>query len=174
MCRWAHGRNIAVVKWQATAALLLIATGLVTACGAGAHVPSNATREAATAAWRDVAQCFRDHGFPVPDPAIDDQGNATFPSDVPRTPDEVITACQTYLDRLPNQGGDQAPLAADIERRRQFAACMREHGVAAWPDPDADGRFPNTPELAAEGKTPTLVAARDACQHFLANGGTGG
>ena len=162
------------MKWLGTVALLLVAAGLITACGAGARGTSNATREAAAAAWRDVAQCLRDHGFPVPDPAIDDQGNATFPNDVPRTPDDVIAACQTYLDRLPNQGGDQGPSAADIQRRRQFAACMRDHGVAAWPDPDADGRFPDTPELAAEGKSPTLLAARDSCQHFLTNGGTGG
>ena len=174
MCGGSHGRTIAHMKWQGTATILLIATGLVTACGPGAHSLSRPTRDAAVAAWRDVAQCFRDHGFAVPDPAIDDQGNATFPSDVPRTPDDVIAACQTYLDRLPNQGSDQGPSAADIQRRRQFATCMRDHGVAAWPDPDADGRFPNSAELAAEGKSPTLLAARDTCQHFLTNGGTGG
>lgn len=151
----------------------LVVLGLAIAVSACAHAstPPADARAQAVAAWRDVTQCYRDHAFPIPDAQIDDQGNATFPADVPRVPDEVIAACQQYLDRLPNQNANTGPTATDIARRRQFASCMRDHGVTAWPDPDAEGRFPNTPELAAEGKSPTLVAARDVCQHYLTDGG---
>jgi hypothetical protein len=150
---------------------ILMASALFVSCSASPANPSSDARSRAIAAWRDVTACFRDHGFSAPDAQIDEQGNATFPADTPRVPDDVITACQAVLDRLPNQTGDQGPSAADIQKRRQFAVCMRDHGVAAWPDPDPDGRFPNTPALAAEGKSPTLLAARDACQHILTDGG---
>lgn len=147
-------------------ATLLGLAVLVAGCG-GQPAANTSTHDQAVAAWREVTQCFRDHGFAVPDAQIDDHGNATFPSDTPRTPDDVIAACQSALDRLPNQATASAPSAALIQHRREFAQCMRDHGVTTWPDPDAEGRFPDSPELAAQGKTPTLVAARDACQHFL-------
>lgn len=151
----------------------VLVLGLAIALSACAHAstPPSDVRAQAVAAWRDVTQCFRDHSFPAPDAQIDEQGNATFPADVPRVPDDVIAACQQYLDRLPNQSPNSGPTAADLLKRRQFAFCMRDHGVTAFPDPDADGRFPDVPELVAEGKTPTLVAARDACQHYLTDGG---
>jgi hypothetical protein len=41
-----------------------------------------------------------------------------------------------------------------------YAACMRKNGVPDFPDPDAEGRFPN---LALE-QTPAVEAARDACE----------
>lgn len=133
--------------------------------------PNDAVRAQAVTAWHDAAQCFRDHGFPAPDPAIDDQGKATFPEDLPRTPDDVLQACADVLNRIPNTGGSEGQSPAGIQARRQFALCMRANGVRVWPDPDAEGRFPNTPELAALGKSPALVAATATCRHYLSDGG---
>lgn len=41
-----------------------------------------------------------------------------------------------------------------------YSACMRSHGVPSFPDPDAEGNFPN---LDLE-QTPAVEAARDACE----------
>jgi hypothetical protein len=41
-----------------------------------------------------------------------------------------------------------------------YAACMRSHGVPDFPDPDAEGNFPN---LDLE-HTPAVEAARDTCE----------
>jgi hypothetical protein len=41
-----------------------------------------------------------------------------------------------------------------------YSTCMRAHGVPDFPDPDADGNFPN---LDLE-HTPAIDAARDACR----------
>lgn len=152
---------------------LLTLAVLASACRPAAGTQtSNGVREHAIAAWHDAAQCMRDHGFPAPDPTIDDQGNATFPDDLPRTPSDVLDACADVLSRIPNSGGAQGPSPAAIQERRQFAVCMRANGVPSWPDPDADGRFPNTPALEAEGKSPALVAATATCRHYLSDGGS--
>ena len=157
-------------KWLAS--ILLGAALLASACqtSTGSR-PNDSLRAQAVTAWHDAAQCFRDHGFPAPDPAIDDQGRATFPDNLPRTPDDVLEACADVLNRIPDSGGGQGLSPAGIQARRQFAVCMRANGVPVWPDPDAEGRFPNTTELAAVGKSPALVAATATCRHYLSDGG---
>ena len=154
-------------------ALILLGLALVAAaCNTTTSTRSNdSVRAQAVTAWHDAAQCFRDHGFPAPDPAIDDQGKATFPDDLPRTPDDVLQICADVLNRIPNTGPAQGLSSAGVQARRQFAVCMRANGVPVWPDPDPEGRFPNTPALAAEGKSPALVAATATCRHYLSDGG---
>lgn len=156
---------------------LIVAPLLLSACGfignAARPSPTPTVRERAVAAWTAAIQCARDHGWNVPDPAIDDQGIATFPSDIGKPPEDVIAACQHFLDALPNQDpnrGTNAPSAEDIRLGRQFAACMRTNGEPNWPDPNADGTFPATPEMEQEGKSPTLVAAVQACEQYHPSG----
>jgi hypothetical protein len=157
--------------------VLLLAAGLALGgcglVGAAAPTPTPSVRDRAVAAWTAAIQCVRDHGWSVPDPAIDDQGNATFPSEVGKPPSDVIAACQHFLDALPNQNANNnanAPTADDIRLGRQFAACLRTNGEPSWPDPNADGTFPATPQMEAEGKSPTLVAAVQACGRYLPSG----
>jgi hypothetical protein len=60
--------------------------------------------------------------------------------------------------------------AGDGERMRQFAKCMREHGVD-MPDPDANG---GGAAAGQEGKgvdAQTMADARQACRQYLPNGG---
>lgn len=141
---------------------------LYSACGAvGGSTPAQSARDRTVTAWREAMQCWRDHGLAVPDPRFDDQGKPTFPNDLPRTPDDVLQACQDYLNRIPDERGGRGPNPEDIARQRQFAACMREHGLPTWPDPDPDGRVERLPaDIEAQGKSPALLAAVDACQRF--------
>ncbi|MFI5913693.1 hypothetical protein [Dactylosporangium sp. NPDC051541] len=56
------------------------------------------------------------------------------------------------------------------EANRQFAKCMREHGVD-MPDPGPDGSI-QFDSNAAGGDRNKAVAAASACQQYLPNGGT--
>jgi hypothetical protein len=154
--------------------LILAASLFAGACGlvgGSAPSPTPSVRDQAVAAWTNAVGCARDHGWNIPDPVIDDQGNATFPADIGKPPDEVLTACQHFLDALPNQPPNtDGPTADDIRMGRQFAACMRQNGMPSWPDPNADGTFPVTPEIQAEGKSPLLLGAMQACDQYHPSG----
>jgi hypothetical protein len=154
---------------------LLLTSGAIlsTACasfGQPAAQPTPSAHDRAVTAWHNVAQCARDHGFNIPDPQVDDQGNASFPSDVGKPPEDVQQACEQYLAQVPNQKRNNGPTAEDIRLSRQLAACMRQNGEPNWPDPNADGTFPMTPEIQAEGKSPTVRAAMQACARYNPSG----
>ena len=60
-----------------------------------------------------------------------------------------------------------SPSADKAEANRRFAKCMREHGVD-MPDPGPDGNLQFT---GGDGDRTKMVAAAQACQQFLPNGG---
>ena len=155
-----------------TLVLTLLASALLCSCGAfGAPPPTQSARDQAITAWRSAIQCVRDHGLTVPDPAFDDKGNATFPTEVGKPPDDILAACRQQIDALPNQSSSvERPSAEDIRLGRQFAACMRQNGLPDWPDPNSDGTFPSVPSIEAQGKSPTFIAAFDSCGQFHPSG----
>jgi hypothetical protein len=60
------------------------------------------------------------------------------------------------------------------EEGLNFARCMRAHGITGFPDPNADGQFPET-QMRAIGKgSPQFNAAQNACQHYLNDTGASG
>ena len=59
-------------------------------------------------------------------------------------------------------GGDP-----DTESELAFAPRMRASGIAGFPDPNADGQFPEA-QMRISGKgSPPFTAAQDACQRYL-------
>jgi hypothetical protein len=71
-----------------------------------------------------------------------------------------------------------APATDDTQRGRQFAACMREHGID-MPDPEpADPLGKRAVGGAIDqivgADKQKLVAAMDACRHYLPKGGESG
>jgi hypothetical protein len=154
---------------------LLLSLLLLAACsvpGRPAAQPTPSLHARAVAAWHRVVQCAHDNGYDLPDPQVDDQGNATFPDTVQKPPDSVIQACQRYVDLVPhaNQHKESGPTAADIRDSHKLAQCMRAHGEPNFPDPNPDGTFPITPELEAQGKSPTMMAAMQACAQYMHSG----
>jgi hypothetical protein len=157
----------------------VIAAALIgaVACGGNANAQSSTNassqRAHALAAWRTLAVCLRQHGYPnVPDPIIDDRGNATLPAntnpaDVPAK-GQIPAACQQAAAGLPqSKSGSSGPTAADRRLGRQLAQCMRQHGVPDWPDPNPDGTWSLPPRL--QGKTP-WIGAMQHCQQYLPSG----
>ncbi|GHF21842.1 hypothetical protein GCM10017786_64950 [Amycolatopsis deserti] len=163
--------------------LVLAAAGLLavlTACGsdgggsgvASLSSPASTTKSAPAAGTeedqaRAFAKCMREHGVDMPDPKTDGGGiNVTVPEGVDRQKAEEATeACKGLL---PNAGAPKAISPEDLDRQRQLAKCLREHGVNV-PDPTADD-----PGIKIQGSgpdDPRYVAAMEACQQYAGKGG---
>lgn len=52
-----------------------------------------------------------------------------------------------------------------------FAACMRSHGVANFPDPNSSGELPKSQIAQLAASSPRFVPAHRACEHLLPNAG---
>jgi hypothetical protein len=145
---------------------------LATACSAGTPVLTAAQKYQKDLAY---AQCMRSHGQPSwPDP--NSQGNFVF--DNSSTPldtssPQYISANDACQKLLPNgrMGLTSAELQKVMSKALKFAACMRSHGIANWPDPvQKDGGV----FFSATGinlSSPQVQAARQACRPFEPGGG---
>jgi hypothetical protein len=150
---------------------------LLLVAGLAGCSPSRGAEAAATtttqpdrvATWRQVIQCLRDNGMPdLPDPQFDEQGEPRWPGGVepPDPPERARRACGAIADRLDaSQPTEPTRPPADIPALVRFARCMREHGIADFPDPKADGTFQlSTTSIGREGKSPRVLSAMRACK----------
>ncbi|MET7418956.1 hypothetical protein [Dactylosporangium sp. NPDC005555] len=125
--------------------------------------PTRASNQAAAVA---LAQCQRANGFPqFPDPVQDDQGRWDFPTDTigDWLPAE---ACRSLVHDWKIAFSDAKPLTAeDMTKLRAYAACMREHGLPDFPDPDERGDFalPDRIRVLADNHDPAFATADQAC-----------
>ncbi len=139
----------------------------IAGCGGGAprSVASRADQQAA-AAFRSYARCVRAHGMPgFPDPQITN-GVPSFPDSAPRVSPFAQQACGQIAARIPPQFTATQPASpADLQKLLKFANCMRDHGVADWPDPNALGEFPLDQHLIQRGKR-LLLSAGPICERL--------
>ncbi|MDG6110472.1 hypothetical protein Daura_28440 [Dactylosporangium aurantiacum] len=137
--------------------------------------PSAINTQQALDIGRRIAQCGREHGYPdMADPVLDGDRLA-WPGDGPDMKErlralEEVPECKAIISQMQALGAPRsatAVSAADMEKLKAFASCMREHGVDGFPDPKADGTFPlvGTP-LETEGKSERVLAGIDACKHL--------
>lgn len=161
---------------------ILAATGLVVAltaaagCSGGpgsgqaAATPTAHSSSPSAALYHQAAQCIRDHGVPgFPDPTQNPQtGHWDLPQGTRKPPDSVMNACRSILDKIPETNDDESrqPLtAAELAKAKQHAACMRQHGLPDWPDPDATGLVHLPQRYAALGKRGIISQLR-ACRKY--------
>ena len=111
----------------------------------------------------DYAQCIRENGYPTfPDPAPD--GGFKFLIERGQAP-QFQAAQEACKDKLPSGllRGTQPATPEQIEAQLTFANCMREEGVANFPDPSPEGGFDiNDPNL--DLRTPQVEKAMEACR----------
>ncbi len=135
---------IAIVCW-------LSITG-VAACGSNgkpankvASISAGGSKSVAAAGSdqdkeRAFAKCMRDRGIDVPDPKeggglqLPAQGTLISPGADSKVGD-ATSACRSLL---PNGGAPSPMSAADLDKLRTQAKCMRAHGIA-MPDPNPNG-----------------------------------
>jgi hypothetical protein len=126
----------------------------------------------------DYGQCVRTHGFPdFPDPRINANGELVLGASqeqAKQAATQTEHACGNILRQLPPGVGQQSgPLTpAQLAQARLFAACMRQHGLPDWPDPQPNGTFPlSTTPYAHSGKTGPVYAGLQACRQYDTFGG---
>jgi hypothetical protein len=157
-----------------TAALGLVVLGLG-GCGKVQDSPTVATAgggmagsASPTAAADPGAQklrfnnCMAEHGVNL------DDANAGRSVDAARMA-TATEACRAFLPT----GGDIVRLSPqDIEKARQYAKCVRDHGIPDFPDPDpVTGQSTLTQEQGQRLKDdPRLTNATEACRNLLPGG----
>jgi hypothetical protein len=167
-------------QWYRAGLAVVATLGAVAACGGHPAAPTAAASAAAPsdeqilATGRQYAQCLRDHGITgVTEPRVENgrlQG-AGVPADYPDAArlDAAFQACQPIMDRLPAGaiGSGNRVSAGDLERLGRWAACIRQHGVPQWPDPDGEGLFPvRGTETERVMRSDQFRAAERACQQY--------
>jgi hypothetical protein len=153
--------------------MVLAAAALsLTACGADkggadvASVSNTGTKPAASASATldnqakalKFAQCLREQGVDVPDPAPDGKFAMKFGPDTDQAKvEKAMEACKQFQPSGVSSGKGADPKQA--EEMRKQAQCMRDNGVEAFPDPDG-GMMRITPEI---GEDPDFKAAQEKC-----------
>ncbi|GAA3820229.1 hypothetical protein GCM10022226_45790 [Sphaerisporangium flaviroseum] len=164
------------------AAMTVLAGGLAACSSGGEGSPGQSPGPSADASQaleigRRFARCAREHGYPnFPDPVIDGQ-KLKYGDGGPQVQEQSravgeVPECKAIQDRLRALGDAGSALtAADVDRLKRFAKCMREHGITGWPDPKADGSFPiiGTP-LQSDVKSDRSRAAQNACKQYWDRG----
>ncbi len=184
----------------APAAVALAAALLVSACGASA-APSNGVARldspsanpsdasASPAASEDYyakalaySVCMRQHGVTkFPDPVTDGHGSYGFQIQAgpgtgidpnSTTFQSAQQACQSLMPPPPKgQGGQQD--TQQFQEALAFSQCMRDHGVADFPDPQRGPNGGVTMQIKGgqgsdlDPNNPTFKAAQQACQSLL-------
>ncbi len=150
--------------------LVLAACGSEPAGGgvatAGNGSASTASASAPPADLTAVARCLRDNGIDVSDP---DPGTGRLDLGSARRGDpEAFRQAMEKCRHLLPAGSLGAQLGPDdIEKLRQFAQCMREHGVD-MPDPDPGAGNPFGGALGRiDRNSPAFRTAFDACKDKL-------
>lgn len=122
---------------------------------------------------RAVSTCMRANGYPnFPDPTQNPEtGEWDFPSQgVPR---RAKTSCDSLVRQakaLHRKKDTQKVSAAEMAKLRQFAKCMRQQGVADWPDPDEYGGFAVPARLNPPNGMKQVETQQQACIKYVPGG----
>ena len=144
-----------------------------TTTGTGASSSAGGTAEPSALAY---SQCMREHGiadFPDPDANGDLTLEAGPGSDLDFNNPAFKAADEACKALLPEAGESPADLKAAT---LAYAACMREHGIADFPDPNASGglEIQSEPGSDLDPNNPAYQKADAACRSLLPDGGEGG
>jgi hypothetical protein len=131
----------------------------------------------ATSQIRGYARCMRSHGVPdFPDPNSGGQISKTevvaARQENPSQFDSADGACDHLLPSGGGNGETPAEIAQDWTQDRQFAQCMRHHGVPNWPDPTDRSTTDSRPvfritAVGLDGNSPQLRAKAQQCASSL-------
>lgn len=170
------------MRMSRSARLAIVAATCAALTGCGAANPTTTVASAGpqgtspTKAPRSAAAyvaCMREHDIAMLDeltaegrPQVDK--NAVSESALTG----ALEACEHLL---PEATTDEQLSGEDLAARQRYAACLRNHGVPEYPDPDpARPDAEISEDLASRLKAnPQLPAAEEACRSELPNDGKG-
>jgi len=128
------------------------------------------------------ADCMRQHGVQVSDPNTKSgitvgsgSGGDSGPNPEDPTFQAAATACQKYLEQaLTDRPQNNSALQ---QRFLSYARCMRQHGIADFPDPSGSGGSISFGGSSAGGdldpNSPDFQKASQACASILVGSGGG-
>jgi hypothetical protein len=147
------------------------ATPSATASAGGGKRDPQADQEA----FLKYAQCMRDHGVPMEDPQMEGGGvNMMVPEGTDKSKVDAANAeCKSLM---PNGGEPQKLDPATQEKLRKFSQCMRDNGIASFPDPSEDGgiQIKGDPGTDLDPGSERFKAAQKACEQYQPKPGGGG
>jgi hypothetical protein len=178
-------RTAAIIATVGLALLAAACAGSSGASNAGSTTSQSPTSPSAVG----YSRCMRSHGVPnFPDP---DSSGQLPKGDAQRfgvSSSQLQAARQACQQLLPTNGGainadsiQQCMMAGDcpqalvqqvLNEERQFARCMRAHGVPNWPDPtiDSQGRPVFAISISKDGfdpYSPQIWARGNRCSRLM-------
>ena len=157
----------------------------VAACGGSDNPtgkPSQSREAAMKQAMLKYAKCMRDHGVNMPDPQFDSNGGGTVRIEQrggkeadPAKARAAENACRHFQDEVKPPPMSEKQQAEMRKRALANSKCMRDHGIANFPDPQfgTDGRM--TMEIKKgsgfDPNSPKFQAAQKACMKVSGKGG---
>jgi hypothetical protein len=113
------------------------------------------------------AQCMRENGVPMDDPEPGKGIQLKFgPGTSQETVQAAMEACREYNPQENGSGKADPQREAAV---REFAQCMRDNGVEAFPDPEPGSA--GITITGEAGQDPDFQTAQQACQDKLAAAG---
>jgi hypothetical protein len=138
--------------------------GVASAGGAKAGASGKASADSQEQ-QRLYIQCMRDHGINISDPDPNGGGVQIQPSGNAADPDKVKAAGEACKHLAPNGGAPPTVNPAQVDQARQFARCMREHGIdMSDPDPVTGAIPAPTGGSAIKPDDPRFKTAMKACR----------
>jgi hypothetical protein len=143
------------------AGILLVLSG----CGGGAEpaaAPSVAASQDPHTRNLKFAECLREQGLDVPDPEPGKGMTMKFgPGSDQQKVQQAMEACREWAPTGMTGGG--APDPKRDEQMRAYSQCMRDNGVASFPDPEG-GMVRLDP---SSGEDPDFEAAQEKCAALM-------
>lgn len=146
---------------------------VLSACGGKTHhnsTPSSPAGNTEASVMTQLSKCYREHGAPnYPDPVQNSDGSWGVPGQPTDPPASTHQACASIEAKLPQISSTKPLSAADMAKMRHFASCMRQHGLTAWPDPQADGSF-RLPQATLQAGKQGFMTQMKSCRQYMVGG----
>jgi hypothetical protein len=171
-----------VVTALAVAALAGCGTGgkpsgvaSLTGSNGGGSTTTTVSKADTAKLYANWAQCMRDHGVNMADPTFSGDGQVSINASggSKASMDTAMTACQALHDAAQKASGGNKPAGQkpDPTKMRNFAKCMRAHGLPDFPDPSPDGGMKIQAQAGQNSdldpNNPTFQNAQKACQSII-------
>jgi hypothetical protein len=133
----------------------------------GSPLPSGAITDP-NEAWPAYAACLRANGLQIADPEVDANGDAHWGDDLKaQMTDAIARACSPIIAGIIESGtGRRHPRTYSFDSLVANAACMREHGLPDYPDPNPNAENQGLAD-GYDKANPTVLAALIACENAL-------
>jgi hypothetical protein len=166
-------RTHILIRPLLAAALIGPALALV-ACGEGAGDGTASDRDKELQeAGLEYAQCMREHGIDMPDPQPGQRGlRLAAPEGVsPKKMQAADAACRKYLDDVKPPDLSEAEKKEFRDAALANARCMRERGIANFPDPTFDSgggaQIRIDRKMGINPESPKFQAAQKECERTM-------